>query len=152
MSTAATACILVIDLSGEKLRVLRRFDHHRLPHSVVQERVVKGRIGDGVGDIDIDVDVDVDVDVDMADTPVDSVDKGRRRASTSVMVNVLRISISPDGQWLATSDDFSRTHVFNLDSIQVHPFFYTMTVCLIVVPAASLRTSFVFKTSSSSVF
>lgn len=32
---------------------------------------------------------------------------------------VLRIAISPDGQWLATSDDQRHTHIFNLDSISV---------------------------------
>lgn len=106
MSTAATACILVIDLSGDKLRVLRRFDHHRR-RPVLQERVVKGRKGDGDGSVDI------------ADLPVDSVDENKN-PSTPVSVNVLRMSISPDGQWLASSDDHSRTHVFNLDSIQHH--------------------------------
>lgn len=117
MSTAATACILVIDLSGDKLRVLRRFDHHRR-RPVLQERVVKGRKGDGDGSVDI------------ADLPVDSVDENKN-PSTPVSVNVLRMSISPDGQWLASSDDHSRTHVFNLDSIQVRPFLYRYDICLI---------------------
>lgn len=36
-----------------------------------------------------------------------------------VPTTVTRMSVSPDGQWLATSDDRCRTHVFNLDSIQV---------------------------------
>lgn len=36
-----------------------------------------------------------------------------------VTVIVTRIAVSPDGQWLATADDRSRTHIFNLDSIQV---------------------------------
>jgi U3 small nucleolar RNA-associated protein 4 len=33
--------------------------------------------------------------------------------------SILRITISPDGQWLATSDDRRHTHIFNLDSISV---------------------------------
>jgi hypothetical protein len=33
--------------------------------------------------------------------------------------SILRIAISPDGQWLATSDDQRHTHIFNLDSISV---------------------------------
>jgi U3 small nucleolar RNA-associated protein 4 len=109
MSTVAAACILVIDLSSEKPHVLRRFDHHRRPHPVIQERVVKGRRGD------------VDGDVDMTDPAVDSTEEGPYQPPTSAIVNVLRMSISPDGQWLASSDDRSRTHVFNLDSIQVRP-------------------------------
>lgn len=39
-----------------------------------------------------------------------------------VPTTVTRMSVSPDGQWLATSDDRCRTHVFNLDSIQVRLF------------------------------
>jgi len=30
------------------------------------------------------------------------------------------MSISPDGQWLATTDDHRRTHIFNLDAVQHH--------------------------------
>ena len=109
ISTAVTACILVVDLSDEKIRVLRRFDHHRLPYPVLQERVVRGRKSDSGGDVD------------MSDPSVDSKEEGDNPSSTPVIVNVLRISISPDGQWLASSDDRSRTHIFNLDSIQVRP-------------------------------
>ena len=68
---------------------------------------MKGRKGDGGGDVD------------MSDLPFDSKEEGETQLSTPVVVNVLRISISPDGQWLASSDDRSRTHIFNLDSIQV---------------------------------
>jgi U3 small nucleolar RNA-associated protein 4 len=136
-----TACILVVDLSGEKLRVLRRFDHHRLFHPVIQERVVKGRKSDGDGDVD------------MSDPPVDSIEESENQPSTPVIVNILRVSISPDGQWLASSDDRSRTHVFNLDSIQVCPFIdtYDSQSDCSHCPAASLYTSFIFKTSPSSV-
>jgi U3 small nucleolar RNA-associated protein 4 len=108
--STTTACVLVVDLSGEKPRVLRRFDHHRLPQLVIQERVMKGRKGDSDGDVD------------MTDAPVDLEEEGENQLSAPIIVNILRISISPDGQWLASSDDHSRTHVFNLDSIQVCPF------------------------------
>jgi U3 small nucleolar RNA-associated protein 4 len=30
------------------------------------------------------------------------------------------MAISPDGQWLATTDDHRRTHIFNLDAVQHH--------------------------------
>ena len=33
---------------------------------------------------------------------------------------ITRMAISPDGQWLATTDDHLRTHIFNLDSVQHH--------------------------------
>jgi U3 small nucleolar RNA-associated protein 4 len=33
---------------------------------------------------------------------------------------ITRMAISPDGQWLATTDDHRRTHIFNLDSVQHH--------------------------------
>ncbi len=40
--------------------------------------------------------------------------------SKLVRTTVTRMAVSPDGQWLATSDDLRRTHVFNLDAIQHH--------------------------------
>lgn len=33
---------------------------------------------------------------------------------------ISRMSVSPDGQWLATTDSHRLTHIFNLDSIQHH--------------------------------
>ena len=38
----------------------------------------------------------------------------------TAIVSIDRIAISADGQWLATSDSHSRTHIFNLDSISHH--------------------------------
>ncbi|KAF8078360.1 WD40-repeat-containing domain protein [Lyophyllum atratum] len=102
MSTAISSYILVIDLMGEKPRVLRRFDHHRSKDSIVRDRVVKG--------------LKTDDDVQMGDATSEEEEDSSAPAVTSV----LRISISPDGQWLATSDDRARTHIFNLDSIQHH--------------------------------
>ncbi|KAG6902800.1 hypothetical protein C0995_011287 [Termitomyces sp. Mi166 len=108
MSTTASSHVLVIDLVGEKPRVLRKFDQHRFKNSTVHDRVVKGRRTDG--------------DVDMMDATADNVDhsEDNEKSSTPAVVSILRMSISPDGQWLATSDDHARTHIFNLDSIQHH--------------------------------
>jgi U3 small nucleolar RNA-associated protein 4 len=39
--------------------------------------------------------------------------------SMTSSARVLRLAVSADGQWLASSDDHARTHVFNLDSVQV---------------------------------
>ncbi|KAG6832228.1 hypothetical protein H0H92_004193 [Tricholoma furcatifolium] len=109
MSTTVSSYILVIDLSGEKPCVLRRFDQHRFKESVIRNRVVKGRKTDG--------------DVEMTDsTGEDDASEEREQDSTPSIVNVRRMTISPDGQWLATSDECARTHIFNLDSIQAMAF------------------------------
>jgi U3 small nucleolar RNA-associated protein 4 len=98
MTTTISAHILVIDLGADENtpRVLRRFDHHRLRAG---DRVIKGR----------KVDEDVEMDVAEHDQDMD----------TLPFANILRLAISADGQWLASSDDRSRTHIFNLDSVQV---------------------------------
>jgi len=94
-----SAHILIIDLrSGEQTpSVLRRFDHHR-QCSIIGDRAVTGRV------IDEDAKLSIESEINSED---------------SVEVKVLRLAISTDGQWLASSDDHSRTHVFNLDSLQV---------------------------------
>ena len=103
--TTVSSFVLVLDLTGETPRVLRRFAQHRLRNSVVHNRVVKGRQKNETGDMDVDMSAD---ESDSDDEPL--------------VVNISRIAISHDGQWLATSDDHMRTHIFNLDSIQVgHP-------------------------------
>lgn len=111
MSTTMSSYVLIIDLGtgDEKPRVLRRFDHHRLRDSIIRDRIVKGRKDDG------------DVEMGEASDDVEEDDEGSASAgdSSPALVNILRIAISPDGQWLATSDDRARTHIFNLDSVQV---------------------------------
>jgi U3 small nucleolar RNA-associated protein 4 len=109
MSTAISSYVIVVDLTGEKPRVLRSFDHHRLHDSVIRNRVVKGRKTDG----------DVEMEDVSADPIEESSEEDQEDPSAPALVSILRISVSPDGQWLATSDDHARTHVFNLDSIQV---------------------------------
>lgn len=104
--TTVSSFVLVLDLTGETPRVLRRFAQHRLQDSVVHNRVVKGRRKNETGDMDVD-------------TGADESDSDDELESTPLVVNISRIAISHDGQWLATSDDHMRTHIFNLDSIQV---------------------------------
>jgi len=48
-------------------------------------------------------------------------------ADIPASVYVSHIAISPDGQWLATSDERSRTHIYNLDSIQVREYHHSIT-------------------------
>lgn len=46
-------------------------------------------------------------------------DKGLIESTGTVSTTISRMAISADGQWLATTDDLSRTYIFNLDSVQV---------------------------------
>jgi U3 small nucleolar RNA-associated protein 4 len=103
--------LLIVDLGvgtdDQKPRVLRRFDHHRVRNIIIGDRVVKGRrIGN---------------DVEMEETKGDVDDEDE--SAGPVVASILRMAISSDGQWLATSDDHARTHIFNLDSVQVMCFF-----------------------------
>ncbi|KAK7463831.1 U3 small nucleolar RNA-associated protein [Stygiomarasmius scandens] len=97
MSSTMTSYILVIDISGEKPKVLRKFDHHRQPIG----RVLKELKTTG--------------DVEMTDFR-----NAMDEEQDPLVSNIFRIAVSSDGQWLATSDEHSRTHVFNLDSLQHH--------------------------------
>jgi U3 small nucleolar RNA-associated protein 4 len=133
MSTALSSYILVIDLTGDKPRVLRRFDQHRMQDSIVHDRVIKGRAQANAPKVNGHAVVNGDGDVDMADVDVPSPGKSESSeeseeasdsddedvSSTAAVVSVGRIAVSADGQWLATSDSKARTHVFNLDLISV---------------------------------
>lgn len=162
MSTAVPSYILVIDLTGEKPHVLRRFDHHRIQDSIVQNRVLKGRVLKGIlSEAKINgVHVNGDVNTEMVDAESPQAEEGDsddeekdrdedqdveedERKTTAALISVDRIAVSADGQWLATSDNQARTHIFNLDSISVsssnppcYPF-YSDSIIL-----ASLHTAF----------
>lgn len=108
---------MVVDLgdaSAHRPRVLRRFEQHRLLAGLA--RVVRGRTADadaveGVGD---------------QDPPASSDEEDED--PVKVIPTITRMAVSPDGQWLVTTDDRCHTHVFNLDSIQVR------FLCLKVFP------------------
>lgn len=124
MASAMSAYVLVIDLA-DKPRVLRRFEHHRMQNVVLGERVVRGR-QKSVGPQE-DVEMTDDAAPQQAE-PEDKSDAGDASSDDDtpsdppkpVVATITRMAISPDGQWLATSDDHRRTHVFNLDSVQYH--------------------------------
>lgn len=97
LASALTSFILVIDLSTEEPTVLRRFDQHRKLISLSGGRLVRGSGRSQVQDAGDD-----DGELLQSDSPP----------------SVVRMAVSPDGQWLATSDELCRTFVFNLDSIQ----------------------------------
>ncbi|PBK77057.1 WD40 repeat-like protein [Armillaria solidipes] len=106
MTTSMSSCVLLIDLGNDSdgPRVLRRFDHHRQRNGMGGDRVTKKLRSDG----------DVDMEAPESEATPDN------DPSSCVAVNILRLSVSADGQWAATSDDNARTHVFNLDSLQHH--------------------------------
>lgn len=98
LASASTSAILVIDLSTEEPTVLRRFEQHRRLIPLSGGRLVRGSSRSQVQNAD-----DEDGELLQSDAPP----------------SVVRMAVSPDGQWLATSDELCRTFVFNLDSIQV---------------------------------
>ncbi|KAF8139959.1 WD40 repeat-like protein [Boletus edulis] len=99
LASASTSTILIIDLSTEEPTVLRRFDQHGKLIPLSGGRLVRGSGRGRVQSAD-----DEDSELHLSDSPP----------------SVRRMAVSPDGQWLATSDELCRTFVFNLDSVQYH--------------------------------
>ncbi|KAF9229647.1 WD40 repeat-like protein [Gyrodon lividus] len=102
IASATTSFILVLDLSTEQPNVLRRFDQHRKLSSFSGGRIVRGSIRSQSQDAD------------------DNGNGDEITPESNGLPSVVRMAVSPDGQWLATSDDLCRTFVFNLDSVQYH--------------------------------
>jgi U3 small nucleolar RNA-associated protein 4 len=92
-----TSYVLLIELGSaeQKPQVLRRFGNHR-SRNAFGERVA-----------------------DQPDDEFTPIGFAHGNGESESVANVLRLAVSADGQWLATSDDLCRTHVFNLDSLQV---------------------------------
>ncbi|KAG9223033.1 hypothetical protein PLEOSDRAFT_1074877 [Pleurotus ostreatus PC15] len=110
MSVALSGYILIIDLHShdEKPTVLRRFNQHRKSNGYIGNRVVRGRRA-------------VDADLSSgSEAEEDEKDEEEIEEQKPILARITRMVISADGQWLATSDDLSRTHIFNMDSIQHH--------------------------------
>ncbi|TFY72623.1 hypothetical protein EVG20_g365 [Dentipellis fragilis] len=112
MGTVGSSYILIVDLGLDsgKPRVLRRFDHHRRAMFTVDDRAVKGRKCQKTHDVE------------MTDAPdaAASSDEDLPDLAKPVVTTITRMAVSPDGQWLATTDDRHRSHIFNLDSVQHH--------------------------------
>jgi len=126
-----TSHILFIDLGtdGQKPRVLRKFDHHR------SQNLIGGRLtvirSQGIGmqpkkgkekrKITLQRELQTEqIDQAMeADTVVTS-----GAETTPALTTVSRMAISADGQWLATTDDLSRTYIFNLTLCSTTAFFH----------------------------
>lgn len=129
MASTTTSYVLVIDLS-DKPRVLRRFEQHRMRNVVLGDRVVRGRTTSAEKE-----------DVEMGDAENDKAGEKENAApgekekpppedgdesddedlsQKPLSATITRMAVSPDGQWLATTDDHRRTHVFNLDAVSYH--------------------------------
>ncbi len=118
MATCTSSFILIIDLNSENdtPRVLRKFQHHRTQNTAT------GRATRGKRTSSEDVEMaDKDEESppgenEQTDSEEEESEGGDGQATSCT---ITRMAVSADGQWLATSDDRSRTHTFNLDAIQV---------------------------------
>lgn len=115
----ATGFVLVFDLVSDSVSptVLRRFDQHRSRNSSVEGRALTGR-RNGV-DHDVDLSDPGQQDSHNSDSGSDDIDVWPTH-SKPLLATITRMATSPDGQWLATTDDHMRTYIFNLDSVRHH--------------------------------
>ncbi|KAH7104113.1 WD40 repeat-like protein [Auriculariales sp. MPI-PUGE-AT-0066] len=154
LGTSLSSYTLVIDLANahddlDNIRVLRRFEHHRMRDVILQPVSQAPRQLNGVHTDAVAMDVD---------EPSSSEMKSDAIAATSYEAHIRRISLitfSPDGQWLATSDIDRRVHVYNMDSIQHQctlPSFESPVVALAFDPARTHHLVIVLATNRIRVF
>ncbi|KAI0296605.1 WD40 repeat-like protein [Russula brevipes] len=117
-----SAFVLVLDLLSDlaSARVLRVFDQHRSRSgSTVEGRAVTGRRDDDRQADASEPEQDaVDAESEEDDTPPPPPQPTYGKPAPPA--TIARMAISPDGQWLATTDDARRTHIFNLDAVRHH--------------------------------
>jgi U3 small nucleolar RNA-associated protein 4 len=137
-----TAFVLVLDLASDSTsaRVVRRFDQHRSRGPIVEGRTLTGRRNDD--DREEDAASEPEQDTEEPDAETIMIDDAQPIHATGTNkptpATITRMAISPDGQWLATTDDHRRTHVFNLDAVQHHtslPSFPQLTHALAFAPS-----------------
>ncbi|KAJ1981863.1 U3 small nucleolar RNA-associated protein [Dimargaris verticillata] len=97
-------CVVVVDLSQWKhnqFDVLRKFSHHQCP--LGQEEYVDASPDTTTMDVDNDSDSNT----------------GDHASSSHTAPGgcICMLTVSEDGQWLASGDDLNRIHVYNLDSL-----------------------------------
>jgi U3 small nucleolar RNA-associated protein 4 len=114
-----TAFVLVVDLVSDSTsaRVLRRFDQHRHRSIMAEGRVLTGRRNDEDHEADAS---ESEQDIEEHETENRGMANPQSTNAEPMPATITRMAISPDGQWLATTDDHLRTHIFNLDSVQHH--------------------------------
>ena len=104
--------------------VIRHFPHHRLRSGVALSRGAERVIKPLPGTANI-VSPDPDSsDVDQVKEVAGEGDEEEKidESGEARWPAISHVAVSPDGQWLATSDLRGRTYVFNVDAIQVHRF------------------------------
>ena len=142
VGTAVGGFVLLVDLSEEEPKVLRRWDHHR---TALGGRATKGPRRTGQDD-------DADGEAMAVDAhEEDTIPVSKRAAETYVS----RLAISADGQWLATTDTLAHTHIFNLDSVQHHaalPSFSLPAQAITFEPASSNLLVLAFPDNTFQVF
>ena len=114
-----TAFVLVLDLVSDSTsaRVLRRFDQHRHRSTMAEGRVLTGRRNDEDHEADAS---ESEQDIEEHETENRGMAYPQPTNAEPMPATITRMTISPDGQWFATTDDHLRTHIFNLDSVQHH--------------------------------
>lgn len=115
----ATGFVLVLDLVSDSVaaKVLRRFDQHRSRNSSVEGRALTGRRNGVNHEVDV---LEPGQDAHDSDLGNDDIDVWPTHSEPLPATTITRMAVSPDGQWLATTDDHMRTHIFNLDSVRHH--------------------------------
>ena len=140
--------------------MLRRFDHHRIRDSIVHHnRAVKGIQGKAkINGVHVNGDMDTEMadiespqeeeDQDTNDEEKDGDEDGEEdeKITTAALISVDRLAVSADGQWLATSDNHARTHIFNLDSISVSLFQPSLFIILFLRYIYSITVHYLLST------
>lgn len=95
VATSNGSFIVVLELDENDARILRTFDHHQ---QTSQRSRLSRHKANGIDSMEID-------------TP---------QVIKEVHAPIISLlAVSPDGQWLASSDTNGKTYIFNLDSLQV---------------------------------
>jgi U3 small nucleolar RNA-associated protein 4 len=98
VGTSNGSLIVVLELDENDARILRTFNHHQ--QTPQRSRLLRRKTNE-VNSMEIDTSQDVK----EVHAPIISL-----------------LAVSPDGQWLASSDINGKTFIFNLDSLQVSRF------------------------------
>jgi U3 small nucleolar RNA-associated protein 4 len=123
MATTVEPYILILDLSQSTIGVIARLDDHIRPSKFASDRVVlpakayahSANKNQSEDDADVNMENGDKAKSDDSDSEDDGVNQAR-----VVIASIRRIAVSVDGEWLATADNLSRTHVFNLDLLKHH--------------------------------
>lgn len=95
IATSHDGSLIILDISEEAdAKILRTFNQHRQAN--LRTRLIRHLANER--------------DEMVVDAPEDG---------TDTIAQISLLVVSPDGQWLASSDNKGRTNIFNLDSLQV---------------------------------